>query len=74
LKAYNIRNTVISPGRIASELVDSIAEADIAADVRQRYADAISAEAFASTIEFVIRQPHDVDINEIVIRPTRQEN
>ena len=44
------------------------------ARVRKFYADAaIPAESFASAVAFAMSQPEDVDINEIVFRPMRQE-
>jgi NADP-dependent 3-hydroxy acid dehydrogenase YdfG len=73
VKPYNIRATVISPGMVATELVNSITEPDIAEAVRKRYEGAISAEAFANMVAFTISQPEDVDVNEILFRPTRQE-
>ncbi|SMG22580.1 SDR family oxidoreductase [Cedecea sp. NFIX57] len=74
VKPYNIRTTIISPGAVESELVASITEADVAANIQQFYDEvAISAESFASVVAFAISQPEDVDINEILFRPTRQE-
>jgi NADP-dependent 3-hydroxy acid dehydrogenase YdfG len=73
VKPYNIRSTVISPGMVASELVASITEPDIAENVRKRYEGAIPAEYFANIVAFAISQPEDVGINEILFRPTSQE-
>lgn len=73
VKPYNIRTTVISPGAVATELPDSITEADIAANVRKMYEIALPAESFARAVAFAISQPDDMDINEILFRPTRQE-
>jgi NADP-dependent 3-hydroxy acid dehydrogenase YdfG len=74
VKPYGIRTTVISPGAVASELVDSITEADVARGVRQFYEDnAIPADSFARMVAFAMNQPEDVDINEILFRPTGQE-
>jgi len=74
VKPYNIRTTVISPGAVESELVESITEKDVASGIKQFYDDyAISADSFASVVAFAISQPDDVDINEILFRPTRQE-
>lgn len=74
VKPYNIRTTVISPGAVTSELVNSITETDVAQTTQQFYNDnAISADSFASVVAFAISQPEDVDINEILFRPTRQE-
>jgi NADP-dependent 3-hydroxy acid dehydrogenase YdfG len=73
VKPYNIRTTVISPGALATELADSITEPDIAENVRKLYGIALPAESFARIVAFVISQPDDVDINEILFRPTAQE-
>ena len=73
VKPHNIRTTVISPGAVASELPDSVTEQDIAADVHKFYEDlAIPADSFARAVIFAISQPEDVDVNEILYRPTRQ--
>ena len=74
VKPYNIRTTVISPGAVATELPDRISEPDVAADFHKFYeAFAIPADSFARAVAFAIAQPEDVDINEILYRPTRQE-
>lgn len=73
VKPYNIRTTVISPGAVATELPNSITEPDIAENVRQRYEHAIPADSFARAVAYALRQPEDVDINEILFRPTQQE-
>jgi NADP-dependent 3-hydroxy acid dehydrogenase YdfG len=74
VKPYNIRTTVISPGAVASELPQSITEPDIAQGVEQFYEQyAIPAESFARMVAFAMSQPEDVDVNEILFRPTRQE-
>jgi len=73
VKPYNIRTTVISPGAVATELPNSISEPDIAEKVRRAYEIAIPAESFARAAAFAISQPDDVDVNEILFRPTRQE-
>lgn len=73
VKPYNIRTTIISPGAVQSELVDSITDADVAKGTRDYYDNfAISAESFANVVAFAISQPEDVDINEILFRPTKQ--
>ena len=74
VKPWNLRTTIISPGAVATELPNSITEPDIAKGVGQFYAQvAIPAESFARAVAFAISQPEDVDINEILFRPTRQE-
>lgn len=73
VKPYNIRTTVISPGAVMSELPDSITEPDIAANIQKLYEIAIPAESFANMVAFALSQPENVDVNEILFRPTSQE-
>ncbi|PNA34100.1 SDR family oxidoreductase, partial [Pseudomonas sp. MPR-AND1A] len=73
VKPYGIRTTIISPGMVATELPDSISEPDIAEATRARYQAAVPAESFARCVAFAMGQPDDVDINEILYRPTSQE-
>jgi NADP-dependent 3-hydroxy acid dehydrogenase YdfG len=74
VKPYNIRTTVISPGAVATELLGSIGEPDVAEAVRQVVDEiAIPADSFARMVAFAIGQPDDVDVNEILFRPTAQE-
>jgi NADP-dependent 3-hydroxy acid dehydrogenase YdfG len=74
VKLYNIRTTVISPGAIATELADSITETDIAENVRKFIQEiALPAESFARAVAFAMSQPEDMDVNEILFRPTKQE-
>jgi len=74
VKPYNIRTTVISPGALATELANSITEPDIAENVSKfMHEIALPAESFARVVAFAISQPQDMDINEILFRPTRQE-
>ena len=74
VKPYNIRTTVISPGAVATELPNSISEPDVAEGFHKFYeAFAIPPDSFARAVAFAISQPEDVDVNEILFRPTRQE-
>ena len=73
VKPYNIRTTVISPGAVDTELPNSITEPDVAANMRKIYEVAVPADAFARAVAYAMGQPDDIDINEILFRPTRQE-
>jgi NADP-dependent 3-hydroxy acid dehydrogenase YdfG len=74
VKSYNIRTTIVSPGAVDTELPKSISEEDIAQNMKQYYQQlAIPADSFARVVAFAISQPDDVDINEILYRPTKQE-
>jgi NADP-dependent 3-hydroxy acid dehydrogenase YdfG len=73
VKPYNIRTTLISPGAVATELLNSITEADVAETVCKRVEDiALPAQSFARVVAFAISQPDEMDVNEILFRPTRQ--
>lgn len=74
VKPYNIRTTVISPGAVATELPNTITDDAVGTRIKNFYADmAIPADSFARTVAFAMSQPKEVDINEILFRPTRQE-
>jgi NADP-dependent 3-hydroxy acid dehydrogenase YdfG len=74
VKPYNIRTTVISPGAVATELPSHITDPDSAAGIQKFYEGyAIPADSFARAVAFAMSQPDDVDVNEILFRPTRQE-
>jgi NADP-dependent 3-hydroxy acid dehydrogenase YdfG len=66
----NIRVTVISPGVTESELADTISDPASAEGMREFRKIAISAEAIARAIAFAVEQPADVDVSEIIVRPT----
>ncbi|OKO88277.1 oxidoreductase [Bradyrhizobium sp. NAS80.1] len=74
VKPYNIRTTVISPGAVATELPNTVSDPGAAERLRDFYAQvAVPAESFARAVAFALSQPPEVDINEILYRPTRQE-
>jgi NADP-dependent 3-hydroxy acid dehydrogenase YdfG len=74
VKPFNIRTTIISPGAVDTELPESISEPDFAARTREFYArSAIPPDSFARCVAFALEQPENVDINEILYRPTEQE-
>lgn len=73
VKPYNIRTTIISPGAVESELVQGITEADIRQGIEAFYHIALPAAAFARVVAFAIEQPPEMDVNEVLFRPTIQE-
>jgi NADP-dependent 3-hydroxy acid dehydrogenase YdfG len=66
----DIRVTVISPGVTESELADSISDEAARKGIQEFRRLCIPANAIARSILFAIAQPDDVDISEIIIRPT----
>ena len=67
-----LRVTIISPGAVESELAETISDPDLKTRMVEYRTIAIPASAIARVIAFAIEQPSDVDVNEIVVRPTAQ--
>ncbi|GAA0246723.1 SDR family oxidoreductase [Cryptosporangium japonicum] len=67
-----IRVSTISPGVVESELAEHITDPHAQAAMRTYRAASIPPEAIAATVAFAIDQPDDVDVNEVIVRPTRQ--
>ena len=69
-----LRVTAVSPGFVHTSFADSMTDlATKAAIVARRDQIAISPDAIARGIAFAIEQPADVDVGDIVIRPTAQD-
>ncbi len=66
----DVRVTVISPGVVESELADTISDASAREAMTQFRKIALSPDAIARAITYAIEQPTDVDVNEIIVRPT----
>ena len=66
----DIRVTVVSPGVVESELADSISDAGGREEMRAFRQISIKPEAIARAIQFAIDQPADVDVSEMIVRPT----
>ena len=69
----NIRVTIVSPGAVDSELKENTSDEQSAQNVKEFYKIAIPADSVARAIAYAIEQPADVEIDEIVLRPTVQE-
>jgi NADP-dependent 3-hydroxy acid dehydrogenase YdfG len=66
----DIRVTVIAPGVTESELAESISDEGGRAEMKEFRKIAISADAIARAITYAIEQPADVDVSELIVRPT----
>jgi NADP-dependent 3-hydroxy acid dehydrogenase YdfG len=66
-----IRVTTISPGVTESELGHDISVEDTAKNVKALRSIALDANAVANAIQYVVSQPADVDVNEMIIRTVR---
>ncbi|AIA48111.1 short-chain dehydrogenase/reductase SDR [Serratia sp. FS14] len=69
----HIRTTTICPGFVDSELKFGSSDAASLQFLLECYEQAIPASSVARAIAYAIEQPADVDINEIVLRPTQQD-
>ena len=68
-----LRVTIISPGFVRTNFADSMTNPEVKAQIAERMDKiAMPPEAIARAIAFAIEQPADVDVNEIVVRPTAQ--
>jgi NADP-dependent 3-hydroxy acid dehydrogenase YdfG len=65
-----IRVTIVSPGVTESELADSISDAAGRDEMKAFRRIAIPADAIARAIAYAIEQPDEVDVSEIIVRPT----
>ncbi|ORM71155.1 SDR family oxidoreductase [Pantoea rwandensis] len=72
VKPWNIRTTIVSPGAVDTELTGTITDEDVAKGMAKSYENAIPASSFARVVAFAISQPDEVDVNEILFRPTAQ--
>lgn len=70
-----IRTTLICPGSVATELSNTITDASVYPALEKlgnKEWTPLEANDIANTILFAIKQPANVDINEMIVRPTAQ--
>jgi NADP-dependent 3-hydroxy acid dehydrogenase YdfG len=68
-----LRVTIISPGFVRTNFADGVTDPKMKAQLLEsRDKFAMPPDAVARAIAFAIEQPPDVDVNEIVLRPTAQ--
>ncbi|CAI0805665.1 Uncharacterized oxidoreductase SAV2478 [Serratia rubidaea] len=68
-----LRVTCVHPGVVESELADSITDPTAAEAMKSYRAIALQPDAIGRAVRYAIEQPEDVDVNEIVVRPTRTQ-
>lgn len=68
----SIRVTNISPGAIRTELSDHIRVSAVREGLKDSLDVAIDPDAIARAIQFAVAQPADVDVNEVIVRPSAQ--
>ncbi|MDN7228296.1 SDR family oxidoreductase [Planococcus liqunii] len=70
---YNIKASMVSPGVIATNWQDTVTDRDVESVLENLNEVAIDVEHVAKTIAFVIDQPADVLINDVLVTPTSQK-
>jgi NADP-dependent 3-hydroxy acid dehydrogenase YdfG len=71
-ESREVRVTIVSPGFTRSELSEGISDSAVREVVQDGMRIAIPAAAIGEAIAYAVGQPLDVDVNELVIRPTSQ--
>ena len=68
-----LRVTIISPGFVNTNFAEGVTNPEVKTQLENaRDKFALPPEAIARAIVFAIEQPSDVDVNEIMVRPTAQ--
>ena len=68
-----VRVTNISPGAVRTELTDHITVEEVREGIKGFVDIAIEPDAIARAIRFAIAEPGDVDVNEMIVRPAKQD-
>ncbi|MFD6885474.1 SDR family oxidoreductase [Streptomyces sp. NPDC059957] len=71
-ESRDLRVTVISPGLTRSELAEGITDTAVREATQDMLKIAMPADAIGAAIDYAISQPVEVDVSEIVVRPTAQ--
>lgn len=70
----NIRITCVEPGVVATELTNTITDESLKSFVEMsKNIEALKADDIANAILYAVQSPSNVNVNEILIRPTTQE-
>lgn len=70
LENQEVRVTIISPGVVESELAHTITDPSTREMIKDFRKVALAPDAIARAVAYAIEQPDDVDVNEIIVRPT----
>lgn len=69
-ESENVRVTIISPGVVETELGHDITDETGKEMLKQFRQIALSPDAIARAVLYALDQPADVDVNEVIVRPT----
>jgi len=70
-----VRTTIVEPGLVDTELADHIPDDEIKSQTEEwlESIEPLTGEDIARSIRFAVSQPQHVSLNELLIRPTKQE-
>ncbi|MFN9534467.1 MAG: SDR family oxidoreductase, partial [Pseudanabaena sp.] len=69
-ESKNIRVTLISPGVVETELGSDITDEATKGFLKELRKTALTPEAIARAVLYAVSQPEDIDVSEIIVRPT----
>lgn len=69
-ESERIRVTTLCPGVVESELAESISDATARETMKVFRRIAITPDAIARAVAYAVEQPDDVDVSELIVRPT----
>ncbi|MCG9893161.1 MAG: SDR family oxidoreductase [Thermosynechococcaceae cyanobacterium MS004] len=69
-ESKNIRVTIISPGVVQTELGFDITDDSAKEALKEFRKVALTPDAIARAVLYTVSQPDDVDVNEMIVRPT----
>jgi NADP-dependent 3-hydroxy acid dehydrogenase YdfG len=69
-ESKNIRVTTICPGVVETELGSDITDESAKGALKEFRKIALNPDAIARAVLYAVSQPEDVDVNEIIVRPT----
>jgi NADP-dependent 3-hydroxy acid dehydrogenase YdfG len=69
-ESKNIRVTTISPGVVKTELGSDITDDSAKSALQEFRKTALTPDAIASAVLYAVSQPDNVDVNEVIVRPT----
>ncbi len=73
MEGTHIRTTTIYPGAIKTELLNAVAESETKDRVSRFYENfGLTPDAIANAVLYAISQPDNVDISDLVVRPTME--
>ena len=73
MEGSNIRTTTIYPGAIQTELLNTIAPSETKSMVEEFYRKVgIQPDAIAKAVLYAVSQPEQVDVSDLVVRPSKE--